>query len=124
MILLYRALGALLLGLGFVGLFVPLLPTTVFVIAAAYCFARSSPSLYARLLRHPRFGPYIKNWEERRAMPRSAKRIALAFTTAGAALAIFAVPSLFARVAVLLVALGLVLVLLRIPVYDGRGTVV
>ncbi len=117
MILLYRALGVLFLGLGLVGVFVPLLPTTVFVLAAAYCFARSSPSLYAWLLQHPRFGPYIKNWEERRAMPRGAKRIALAFTAVGAVLALLAATSHLVQIAIALVALGLVLVLLRVPVY-------
>ena len=117
MILLYRALGVLFLGLGLVGVFVPLLPTTVFVLAAAYCFARSSPSLYAWLLQHPRFGPYIKNWEERRAMPRTAKRIALTFTAIGAVLAIGLIPSWPADVAVGMVALGLVALLVRIPDY-------
>ena len=117
MILLYRALGVFFLGLGFVGLFLPLLPTTVFVLAAAYCFARSSPRLYEWLTQHPRFGVYIRNWEERRAMPRGAKTIALVFTALGTVLAVSLVTPLLAQIAVVLVAIGLVLVLLRTPVY-------
>lgn len=113
----YRALGGLFLALGFLGVFLPLLPTTVFVLAAAYCFARSSPRLYERLLRHPRFGVYIQSWEERRAMPRGAKVIALIFTMLGATAAILLLEAPLAKAAIGLLAMGLVVILLRIPVY-------
>lgn len=56
-----------------VGALLPVMPTTVFVILAAYCFARSSPKLERRLLEHPRFGPHIARWRERGAISRGGK---------------------------------------------------
>lgn len=64
------------LGLGGVGIVVPLMPTTIFVILAAGCFARSSPRLDAWLRTHPRFGPPIRAWQAERAIPARAKRAA------------------------------------------------
>ena len=69
-------LGLLLVGIGVVGIFVPLLPTTDFMLLALPCFARSSPRLEAWLLDHPRFGPAIRAWRRDRAVPRHAKVMA------------------------------------------------
>jgi uncharacterized membrane protein YbaN (DUF454 family) len=63
--------------LGIVGAFLPLLPTTIFLILAAACFARSSPRLEAWLLDHRTFGPLIRNWRETGAIPRPAKAMAV-----------------------------------------------
>ncbi len=65
--------GLLLVGIGFVGLFVPLLPTTDFVLLALPCFARSSPRLESWLLNHPRFGAPLRAWKAHRAVPTHAK---------------------------------------------------
>ena len=72
------ALGWICLGLGVLGVFLPVMPTTVFILVAAWAFARSSPALHQWLREHPRFGHSLIAWEEHRAMPRRAKRIALA----------------------------------------------
>ena len=69
-------LGCLCVGLGLVGAFVPLLPTTIFLILGAGCFARSSPRLEAWLVDHPRFGPALRTWRTEGAIPRSGKRAA------------------------------------------------
>ena len=61
------------LGLAGIGAVLPVMPTTVFVILAAYCFARSSPAIEARLLGHPVFGPHIVSWRERGAISRKGK---------------------------------------------------
>jgi uncharacterized membrane protein YbaN (DUF454 family) len=61
------------LGLGIVGAFLPLMPTTIFLILAVGCFARSSPRLEAWLLNHPRFGPSLRQWREQRAVPLIGK---------------------------------------------------
>lgn len=65
--------GLALVAIGFVGLFVPLLPTTDFLLLALPCFARSSPRLERWLLDHPRFGPPLRAWKAHRAVPRHAK---------------------------------------------------
>ncbi|WP_228766506.1 YbaN family protein [Pelagerythrobacter aerophilus] len=66
-------LGFICIGLGFVGAVVPLMPTTIFMILAAACFARSSPRLEAWMLKHPRFGPGLRAWRNEGAVPRQAK---------------------------------------------------
>lgn len=60
-----------------VGIFLPLMPTTVFLIAAAWAFARSDPRRYQWLREHARFGDIVRAWEDHHAMPGRAKRLAL-----------------------------------------------
>ena len=62
------------------------MPTTIFLILAAACFARSSPRLEAKILNHPQFGPFVRNWRERGAIPRSGKLL----STVGMALGFYA----------------------------------
>lgn len=72
----FRLLGSASVGLALIGVAVPLLPTTPFLLVAAWAFARSSPRLDAWLRTHPRLGPPLEAWESRRAIPRRAKALA------------------------------------------------
>ncbi len=72
----YLLCGWLALGAGVVGIFLPLLPTTPFVLIAAACFSRGSPRIHHWIVNHPRFGPPLKDWEEKRAIRPRAKRLA------------------------------------------------
>lgn len=63
--------------LGLIGIVLPLLPTTPFILLAAFCFQNGSDRLHRWLVNHPRFGPLITDWRERGAIPRKAKRNAM-----------------------------------------------
>lgn len=74
--LVWLAAGLACVALGFIGALVPLMPTTIFLILAAGCFARSSPRLEAWLLDHPRFGPTLRAWRAKGAISHRAKAMA------------------------------------------------
>lgn len=65
--------GFLCVGLGLIGVVLPLLPTAPFMLLAAYAFARSSPRMHDWLVQHPWFGPPIRNWRDHGAIQRGAK---------------------------------------------------
>ena len=69
----YLIAGFACIGLAIIGAILPLMPTTVFVILAAWFFARSSPRLERKLLEHPKFGPHIVRWRDKGAISRSGK---------------------------------------------------
>ncbi|MFN7398512.1 MAG: YbaN family protein [Sandaracinobacter sp.] len=73
----WLALGLVATAAGLIGAVLPLLPTTPFLILAAACFARSSPRLEARILNDPRFGPLVREWRARGAIPPKAKLLAV-----------------------------------------------
>lgn len=105
---LFVVLGALSLLLGLVGIFVPLLPTTPFLLLAAALWVRSSPRLYAWLLAHRRLGPYIRNFRENRAIPLRAKILSVMLLWATLLYCIFFVVEewWWAQLALLAVAVG------------------
>lgn len=74
------------------GIFLPLIPTTPFVLLAAGCFSKGSPRLEAWLLAHPRLGPPLRRWREHRAVPRRAKLAASATMAASCTVSSFFLP--------------------------------
>jgi uncharacterized membrane protein YbaN (DUF454 family) len=105
---LVAALGMLSVALGIVGVFVPGLPTTVFVIAAAYLFARSSPTLEAWLEHHRWLGPPLQRFRQTRGMPRKSKVLALASMWAGMGVSLYAIGAAGVPAQMFVLALGLV----------------
>ena len=75
--LLLLTVGSLALLLGIIGIVVPGLPTTPFVLVAAACYARASERFYRWLLRNPTFGPLIAEWRHHRSIPYRVKRLAI-----------------------------------------------
>ncbi|MEJ6003577.1 YbaN family protein [Paucibacter soli] len=90
--LLWVLAGVASLALGIVGIFVPLLPTTPFVLLAAFCFARGSTRCEAWLLNHARFGPMVRNWRDHHAIPLRAKQLAWSMMTLGSLWAGYRLP--------------------------------
>lgn len=69
--------GVFFVGLAILGAILPMLPTTVFLILATACFAKSSPRMEKKLLANKTFGPLIHDWQTYRSIPLKAKRMAL-----------------------------------------------
>ena len=110
--------GTLCVALGVVGIFVPILPTTPFLLLAAFCYARSSQRFLNWLLTNRWFGAYIKDYREGRGIPRPQKAltiIALWLTIGFSAL--YAVPVWWGRLLLIAVAIGVTFHLLRIRTF-------
>lgn len=84
---LWLGAGTLALLLGVLGIFLPLLPTTPFVLLSAFCFARGCLRCEAWLLAHPRLGPIVRDWRAERAVPLRAKQLASVMMVIGCAVA-------------------------------------
>jgi hypothetical protein len=99
-------LGSVSFGLGVVGIYVPGLPTTPFLLVAAACYLRSSPRLYRRLMAHPRVGPQLEAMVKSRAIPLKVKVVSLllAWTVLGS-LALFVVETWWLKGLLLAVAI-------------------
>ena len=85
----YQFCGFLFLALAIIGVFLPLLPTTPFLLVVAACFARSSEKSHAWLLGNATFGPLIRNWETNRCISRKVKAIAIVSMLAVGGFSIF-----------------------------------
>lgn len=86
--------GLISLVLGIVGIFVPLLPTTPFVLLAAACFSRGSSRCERWLVSHPRFGPMVREWRAHHAVPLRAKQFAIGMMAFGSVSAWLSLPRL------------------------------
>jgi uncharacterized membrane protein YbaN (DUF454 family) len=112
----FLVLGFAFLVLAIIGALLPVMPTTIFLILAAWCFGRSSPRLEAWMLDHPRFGGVLRGWRAHGAIPRRAKWMA----SSGIALGYFlflvsTAPSLLLAVVVALAMLGCALWIVTRP---------
>ncbi|KHL67815.1 membrane protein [Pseudomonas flexibilis] len=87
--------------LGVIGIFLPVLPTTPFLLLAAACFARSSPRFYAWLVGHPRLGPWIRDYLEGQGIPLKGKVYTLLLMWTSIGFACWLVPLFWARVGML-----------------------
>ena len=113
------AAGTVSLGLGVIGIFVPILPTTPFLLLSAACYARSSERFLHWLLNNRWFGAYIRNYREGRGMPRSSKILTLVALWATLGLsAIFAVSTGWMRLLLVVIGVGVTIHLLRLKTYD------
>ncbi len=110
---LYLVLSAFFFALAVLGAFLPLLPTTPFLLLTSGCLVRSSPTLHARLLRSRGFGPMLSDWERHRGMRPRVKATALALLVVGvgASVALGHLPPMLAWGVIGLGAVGVVAIL-------------
>ena len=104
--LILGSLGVLCVALGIIGVFVPGLPTTEFLLAASYLFARSSPRLERWLEGNRWFGPSLRRFRETRGMPRRAKMLALTSMWIGLSVSIYVLASVGVGAQIAAAALG------------------
>jgi len=113
------ATGTFFIGLGIVGIFVPVLPTTPFLLISATLYAKSSKSFYNWLVNNKILGRYIKNYREGKGIPLKLKiiTIALLWITIGCS-AIFAIDIFWVRVMLVIIAIGVTIHIIRIKPLD------
>jgi uncharacterized membrane protein YbaN (DUF454 family) len=113
---LLTGLGLLCVLLAFIGAFLPLVPSTPFLIVAAWCFSRSNPRLHRRLRQHSIFGPALRDWQTGRGLSAGAKVAAVVSITLAFGLSIgFVVEQPIIKILLVLFAVGLITYLLRQP---------
>lgn len=100
---------------GAVGVIVPGLPTTVFFIVAAWCFARSSPRFEAWVLGLPKVGPMVRDHREGLGMPRRAKVVAISMIVLFSAFAVWVLWSPVSLVVVAAALVGVLCIALKVP---------
>ena len=104
------SLGLLCVGLGFVGVLIPGIPTTIFLIIALWAFTKSSEKLRHWLLNHKRFGPILNNWQEHKVVPRRAKILMVVLMSLAVILFYYSSQSL-------ILTIGLITILVSVAIY-------
>lgn len=107
------ACGCLSVVLGVIGIFLPVLPTTPFLLLAAACFARSSQRFYLWLVLHPRLGPWVRDYLEGQGIPRKGKVWTLILMWSSISFSIWIVPLLWVRVFMLISAVCVTIYILK-----------
>jgi uncharacterized membrane protein YbaN (DUF454 family) len=114
---LMMAAGALCVVLAVLGIFLPLLPTTPFLLLAAFLFARSSSSFYDWLIMNRWFGEYIRNYREGRGIPLRQKISTILILWMTIVLGVWLVPVIWSRLGMIAIATGVTVHLLRMKTY-------
>ncbi|EFN6912213.1 DUF454 family protein [Escherichia coli O10] len=113
-------IGWLAVVLGTLGVVLPVLPTTPFILLAAWCFARSSPRFHTWLLYRSWFGSYLRFWQKYHAMPRGAKPRAILLILVTFAISLWFVHMVWVRILLLVILTCLLIFMWRIPVIDEK----
>lgn len=110
------ASGTISLGLGIAGIFLPVLPTTPFLLLTAACYANSSVRFYNWLMNQRHLGPYIRNWRIHGTIPLRAKIVAITLlvVTMGTSI-VFFIPLLPVKILIGVIGAVVVIYLLRMP---------
>lgn len=104
--------------LGVIGIFLPIMPTTPFLLLAAACFARTSPKFYNWLVGHPRLGKYLVYYLEGKGIPLKAKIYTIALIAISMSVTSYIVPLLAVKILLPLVGVLVALYIVRQPTLD------
>lgn len=103
--ILLTILGSIFLCVGVIGIFIPLLPTTPFLLLSAACYIRGSKKLYLWLINHKYFGSYIKNYREKKGIPLKAKIISISMLWLTISFSAYTVNNLHITILLLVIAI-------------------
>lgn len=120
---LYNVAGTIALLLGVLGIFLPLLPTTPFLLLASACYLRGSRRMHQWLMDQRHLGPYLRSYQEGRGIPLRAKITALAVMWSSLAFSIWFVPLPWVRPLLLLPGIFVTIYLLRMPTLANSARV-
>ncbi|MEW5797695.1 MAG: YbaN family protein [Bacteroidota bacterium] len=109
--------GTVFVGLGILGIFLPLLPTTVFFLMASWCYARSSKRFYEWLHHNKYFGTHLKNYREGKGISIPSKISTIVILWVGILYSIFATQSLVIGIILLAIAVGVTIHIVVIPTH-------
>jgi len=115
---LYIILGSLCLVLGSVGIFLPILPTTPFLLLSAYFYVRSSEKLYNWLINHKIFGRYIYNYVTYKAVPKKAKITAILMIIITVPIAVVLIDNIYTYIIIPIIALIVCIYILKLKTLD------
>ena len=116
-------LGTLSLGVGAIGIFIPLLPTTPLLLIAAYCYLNSSEKLYGKLLNSKRLGPYIRDYIENRAVTRRVKKTAITVLWISLIISFFLIENNLVRIFLALLGLGVSIYIISLKTIEQKGNI-
>jgi len=113
--------GTIFLGLGLVGIFIPILPTTPFLLLAAACYARSSQRFYNWLMNNRWFGSYIKNYRDGRGIPLKFKILTISLLWLTIITSIyFVINNFLIEIILIIIAIGVTIHVLTIKTYRHK----
>lgn len=117
--ILLNIVGVIAVFLAILGIFLPLLPTTPFLLLASACFVRGSERMHRWLRNHSLFGEYLRNFEDKRALPLRAKVITLVLLWVSMSYSISIVKPLLLRIMLLVIAIGVTVMILRMKTLES-----
>lgn len=113
--------GTIFLGFGIIGIFLPVLPTTPFLLLAAACYARSSKRFYDWLMNNKWFGTYIKNYREGRGVPLKFKIFTISLLWITILVSVFfVINNYWVKIILILIAIGVTIHILTIKTYKQK----
>ncbi len=118
---LFNILGTISVGLGIIGIFLPVMPTTVFLLIGAWCYFRGSEKMYFWLLNNKYFGDYIRNYREKRGIPLMAKIISICVLWITILTSMYFVDYLWLRILLPCIATGVTIHLIMIKTYKEEN---
>ena len=117
----FNIIGSICVLLGILGILLPLLPTTPFLLLAAACYFRGSDKLYNKLINNKKLGPFIKNFQEKKAIPFKAKVYTLIILWSTLALSIITVNKTLVHIILPLLGIGVTIIILKIRTLQSEA---